>query len=440
MSNRPIVYDQSQGRSYDVLHGWRESLYGLGQAVEDLLGSSGSVVGGLGATSNNTMTIALAAGEVYALAALDTTAYGSLTSDATLTMQQGFAVAQNVVLSTTGISAGQSRYTLIYASFSQTDVIPADDPNAGVLNYINATNPAGPPWSGPANAGTPQNTRRTGVCVITTTNGSPATTGSEVPPNPPGGGVPLYLVDLAFGQSQISQTQILVAGPSAGTGVPSNYAGPSFLAGLQQKLTFGTFAGNPNGLQAGTALGTAGSPAWPNIIWDTVNKTEWLCVTSGSATNAVWQTSNAGIGQLFNVAQFTTSTRTSMTGNAGNAYTVQAWAPGSYVKQSNTSKLVIWLAAPTYAPPGTAPSSITLTIGGQSFTVICVNNQSGDNRGATILNNIFTGLAKGSQAITLSYTRSDATGWVTVFCPNTSDAAYLPASLPATLVIAELGA
>lgn len=286
--HRPIVFDLAQTRDFDILHGWRETLYALGQLAGDVLGSTNSVVAGLGASSNNNMTISLAAGEIYALANVDTTAYGSLSSDTTQTTQQGFALAQSVILTTAGISSGQSRYTLIYAAFSQTDVIPSDDPNGGVLNYLNSSDPSGPPWSGPSNSGVAQNTRRIGVCTISTVTGSAATTGAEVPPNVPGGGVPLYLVDLVFGQSTIGQSQILPAGPSIGTNVPSNYSGPSFLAGLVKKPTVGSFAGNPNGNSAGTTIGSAGSPAQPNLVWDSTDNSLFVCTAGGSATSAAW--------------------------------------------------------------------------------------------------------------------------------------------------------
>jgi hypothetical protein len=62
--------------------------------------------------------------------------------------------------------------------------------------------------------------------------GNVATSGSEAPPNPTAGWVPLYLIDLAFGQMQVTANEILTAGPSVGANVPSNYPQAPFLAGL----------------------------------------------------------------------------------------------------------------------------------------------------------------------------------------------------------------
>ena len=100
--------------------------------------------------------------------------------------------------------------------------------------------------------------------------------------------MPLYLVDLAFGQSVITLAQILPAGPSAGVGVPSNYPAGPFLAGVQQKHTVTSHAGNPNGAVAGTVAGAAGPINAPNIVWDTTNSLLWTCTTSGPAASAVW--------------------------------------------------------------------------------------------------------------------------------------------------------
>ncbi len=232
--DRPEIYDQAQGRDYDVLHGWRETLLGLGQAVLDLLGSNSTVVTGLAATQTGptSLSIDLAAGDIYQLAQVDAASYGSLSVDTTLTMQQGYAASQVLALSTAGLSSGQSRWALIQATFTQTDNIPSDDPNGGLLPYLNTSNPTGPAWSGPNNSGATQPTRRQGICTVSVIYGIAATTGSEVPPNPSANNVGLYLIDLAYGQTAITSSEILVAGPSVGTGVPSNYPQAPFLAGL----------------------------------------------------------------------------------------------------------------------------------------------------------------------------------------------------------------
>ncbi len=46
--------------------------------------------------------------------------------------------------------------------------------------------------------------------------------------------------------------------------------------------------GNPNGFVAGSATGATGVGSPPDIIWDSINRMLWICVTTGTTTSAVW--------------------------------------------------------------------------------------------------------------------------------------------------------
>jgi hypothetical protein len=311
--DRSILYAQEQGRSYDFLSVAREFLRDFGFALADLLGSSGTMASGLAATATSpaSLVVNLAAGRVYQWAVVDATQYGTLGQDYSYTMQQGIAAAQALTFSTSSLSSGQSCYALVQAKFTQTDIIPTDDPNNGVLPYFNANNPANP-FSGPGGTGAPQNTRRTGVCSISIKYGAPATTGSQVAPSPDAGFVGLYIVNLSYGQTQIAQNQIalapnapflaglLNAHHSGGAGqapkvdltsevqhiLPlSNLPGSSTRSGGGIAVRY-TFAGNPNGHVAGTAAVAGVSP--PDECTDTTTGALWVCTTSGTATSAVW--------------------------------------------------------------------------------------------------------------------------------------------------------
>jgi hypothetical protein len=319
--NRTIIYSEEQARDFDVMWGWKDTLYAAAFLQQDMAGGTTSVVSGLAATPTSpaTLSINLTSGRIYQQAALDSTSYGSLPSDSTLVMQQGFAVAQAVALTTSALSAGQSQWALIQAAFSQSDIIRAGDPTNGVLYYWNSANPT-QPFQGPGNTGAANNTERAAVCTVSVVYGSPATTGSEVPPTPASGQVPLYLVDLTFGQTQITSGQIKVAGPSVGTGVPSNYLAAPFLAGLLFQHHKGTpgqapqidltaevkntlpltnlpgsdtvggipvmklNAGNPNGSVAGNASVNGAS----DFAFDTTNKILYVCTVTGTTSTAVW--------------------------------------------------------------------------------------------------------------------------------------------------------
>ena len=335
--DRSTIYTEEQGRSFDILWLQKDAMSAIGGLQVGVMGTNTTVVDGLAATPTGpaSLVVNLAAGHIYEQAEADATAWGSLSSDATVIQQQGYAAAQTVTLATTGLSSGQNRWALIQAQFEQVDAVRSGDPTGGLLYYWNSANPDDP-LEGPGGGATIQNTVRQGVCSITVIYGAAATTGAEVPPNPSVGNVPLYLIDLTYGQTQITSGEIIVAGPSVGPNVPSNYPGAPFVAGLLNshhngkagqapkiKLTSAeevqgilpmanlpassalsgsglsacyTYAGNPNGHVAGVT-GVAGvSP--PDICYDTVNAIIWICTTTGNAASAVWKSVN-GAAKLF---------------------------------------------------------------------------------------------------------------------------------------------
>ena len=320
--DRTIYYTQEQLRSFDLLWSLRDVMTGVAFGDQDILGQVG-MVAGLAATPTSpaSLQVNLAAGRIYQSGVIDATTYGSLSADTNLIMQQGFAAAQTETLSTSALSSGQSQWALIQASFSQVDAIRSGDPTSGVLYYYNSANPS-QPFQGPGGSGASNPTVRTGVMSITTIYGAPASSGTEVPPNPTAGALPLYLIDLTYGQTTITSGQILVAGPSVGPNVPSNYQHAPFIAGLLNahhggfagqapKIQLGSgaevqgvlplanlpasnstgglgvqkqYAGDPNGFVAGNANVNGAS----DMVWDTVNLILWICTTTGTASTAVW--------------------------------------------------------------------------------------------------------------------------------------------------------
>ncbi len=216
-------------------------MVGDSQIAQTVLGATTTVASGFAAsqTATPSLVINLAAGAILEEAAIDATAYGPLQANTNQILQYGSAAAQTVTLSTSGLTAGQSQWALIQVTFAQVDSIATNDPNGGVLLYYNSSNPS-QPFQGPGNSGAQQNTLRSGVASVTVVYGVAATTGSEVPPSASAGAVGLYLIDLTFGQTQITNSEILVAGPSVGTNVPSNYPYAPFLAGLLNSHHSGT--------------------------------------------------------------------------------------------------------------------------------------------------------------------------------------------------------
>ena len=384
--NRSIIYTQEQPRTFDVLNSWRDALIAAGYLQQDIAGGTTAVVSGFTAlaSSPTSLVINLAAGRIYENAQVDGTQFGSLPSDTDLIMQQGFAAPQTVTLSTAGLSAGQSQWALVEASFNQIDVIRANDPTGGVLYYWNSTTPS-VPFQGPNGNGQTQPTEREGVTTITVIYGTAATTGAEAPPTPSAGAVPMYLIDLAFGQTAIAQNQILTAAPSVGANVPSNYPYAPFLAGLLNSHHSGTtghapkilmtelgavssslsgsglpaaysYAGNPNGHVAGVAAVTGVTP--PDLCFDTTNYVMYFCSTTGNAATATW---NAVSGQA------TSFVGGASTGTA-NAQIVNPVAPAGFALVAGYSV--------AFTPGYTNTTATTLAVGGTAATA-CRKNSGG---------------------------------------------------------------
>lgn len=226
MVDRTIINPLEQMRDFDFVQGAKDVMVGVGNLAQDILsGASISTVAGftVTATAPATLTINLGPGRIYTLAAADATTNGSITEDLTTIVQQGANPGQAITLAPP--SAGQSQWNLIQCQFSQVDSVRANDPNAGTVPFYNSSNPTIPNTES-------IDTVRQGLCVLQVITGSAATTGSETPPQPTSGWTPLYLIDIAGGQSQITAAQVKIAQPSIGTGVPTNYPFAPFIAGL----------------------------------------------------------------------------------------------------------------------------------------------------------------------------------------------------------------
>ena len=232
--DRPIIYTQENIRGYDLAKGWQDALKANGKEAQGILGGTTTVAAGLPATPTSpaSLSVNIGTGSIFQLSTLDPTSAGDLPVDGGTYFMQGILWnTQGVTLSTSALSAGQSQWALIQATFGFVDVIRSGDPNAGVLPFYNSANPS-VPLQGQGGSGASLNTERTATVVLSVVYGTPATTGSETPPSAGANNIGLYLIDLTYGQTTITSGDIFVAGPSVGTGVPSNYPYAPFLAGL----------------------------------------------------------------------------------------------------------------------------------------------------------------------------------------------------------------
>ena len=208
---RPISYIGQTVYDWLFTRPAQDNMVALGKLAAAVLGTS-TLANGLAVTPTApaSLQVNVAPGEIYSLAALEATAYGSLAADTThQIVKQGISLDTVPLTINPPGTAGQSINYLVQATFAEQDI--SVDPTSGntpvVLQFYNSSNPQ-VPWSGPGGNGQSSNTFRQGSVVLTAKAGIAATTGSQVTPAPDAGNIGLYVVTVANGQSTITSGNI----------------------------------------------------------------------------------------------------------------------------------------------------------------------------------------------------------------------------------------
>ncbi len=200
--NRHIVYPGQIPLDTDLLNAIQDGYYGLGWIAESVLGTATAIIGlAVEATSPASMQVTVAPGAIYSLQTVDSSAYGSLGTDGNQFVKQGLSTSTQTLTLTAPATVGYSVNYLVQVAFSETDT------DAVILPYYNASDPS-TAWSGPANAGTSQNTVRQDGCVIQLKAGTPAATGSQTTPSADAGYTGVYVITVANGQTTITSSNI----------------------------------------------------------------------------------------------------------------------------------------------------------------------------------------------------------------------------------------
>jgi hypothetical protein len=252
--DRPIIYPQEQARTFDLLNGYVQQLISIGALWNDLSAGITTALGGWAPTYNGNLTVTLGSGRLYQVEDIDTTAYSSLSANTTQVVQQAINPGQTLTFTTAGLTSGQSQWVLVEVIYAQADTIPSNDPTGGVLTYANPASPT-EPYIGPNNAGTSQPTLRQAQAVLQLKYGTPATTGSQVPPSVDAGYQPMYLVNLTYGQTSITSADLFIAGPTV-TPNPPAYTAP-FYTGPAGASTVTSVFGRTGAVVANTGDYTA---------------------------------------------------------------------------------------------------------------------------------------------------------------------------------------
>ena len=253
MSDRQIVYTGAIPQDIDILLTNKNVMIGLGMALQAILGT-GTVVDGLACTPTGpaSLQVLVGQGSIYAQENVDSTAYGSLSSDtAHQIVKQGINLGTKTLTLAVPGTTGQSINYLIEAAYQDADT------GSTVLPYYNSSNPA-VAYNGPANSGVSQNTIRQGQCVIQAKAGVAATTGSQVTPAADAGFTPLWVVTVAHTDTAIN------------SGAISQYPGAPFIPYKLPNLPIRTrLTANTNFYVAATGsdsnTGLASSSPWQTL-------------------------------------------------------------------------------------------------------------------------------------------------------------------------------
>ncbi len=359
--DRSIVYPSSIPLDVDILQPAQDVMIAIGYALQAAYGQN-TVFFGLACqpTAPASMQVTVGPGGVIAPNVIETTPFGSLPADTTDPLvKMGINIATSAFTLTAPTTAGQSQNYLIQGAFSEADDTPA------TLTYFNSQNP-NQPFSGPANSGTPQNTRRAQRANLEVKVGVPANAGTQVTPPVDTGWYGLYVITVAYGQTAITSASITTYpnAPFLSAFLSSHHGGGpgqapkiNLATEVQGILSAGnlpnavgsslSYAGNPNGHVAGTAA-NGGSATPPTMCWDTVDNEWWTCVTSGSATTAQWL-------------------------SALNSHTVQVFtAAGTFVVPAGVTLVKVTVVGGGGSGGGTNPTSssqISVAAGGNAGTV-----------------------------------------------------------------------
>jgi hypothetical protein len=203
MSDRVIVYDGALPQTTDILYSNKFAMIGQAFLNAAVLGSS-TVVAGLicAPTAPATLQVTIGQGSIYQMDPVDASAYGDLGTDTNTVMKQGINYTPKTLTITPPSTAGYSQVFLVQAELQDVDS------GSMVLAYYNSSNPDAP-YSGPANSGTSQFTRRNASCTIALKAGVAAPTGSQTVPTADVGYIGLYTITVVNGQTAINSGNIV---------------------------------------------------------------------------------------------------------------------------------------------------------------------------------------------------------------------------------------
>lgn len=464
--DRLITYPGALPLDTDILTGQKNAHIAVGQLAGAVLGTR-AIVDGLtvAPTGPASLVVNVAPGTMYIQAAVDALGtYGSLAADSThQIVKQGINLDTTPLTLTAPGTVGQSINYLIQAIVVEADANPV------VLPYYNASNPA-VPYTGPANAGTSQNTLRRNTVTVSAKPGAAATTGTQATPSPDAGYTGLAVVTVSQGQTQITGGSIVAQNstnivwaklpdvPAAVQNMTWVYAADTGTADALAVTLTPPPAAYATGLRVVVKKGAAANATTTPTINVNALGTKTIVDRRGSAVAAADLPANAFLVLIydganfrfmgvvaadlgaqntpFNQKQIISTTRTVFAAITG----FTTFATGTYVKKSATSKLIVRLSTNVYdGGTGANCAVMRANIGSTNIETMTHVNDSATSSAAANTEREITGLAAGSYAYTISFGRNDATAWRSIINPTSaSDVAYLPAVTGTSVIFAEI--
>lgn len=235
--DRQTVYFGQLARETDLLLAEQNAMVALAKFSGAVLGLT-TIVNGFTCTPTGpaTLNVLLTPGEIYQLENIEQSTWSSLPTNTNTILKQGVIQSNTSIAITPPGTVGFSQVYLIEVEYQDLDT------GSTVLPYYNAANPA-LPFSGPANAGTAQNTVRQGIVAIQAKAGIAATTGTQVTPTADAGWTGLFTVTVANGQSTITSGNISQV--ASAPFIPATL--PAIPADVQaNKWTYATDTGTTN--------------------------------------------------------------------------------------------------------------------------------------------------------------------------------------------------
>jgi hypothetical protein len=286
--DRQTVYAGQLPQDTDVLLAQRNAMVGLAKLAAAVLGQT-SIVSGFAVTPTGpaSLNIIVGQGEIYQLENLEQSVWGSLAADTHTILKQGInldPVTMGIVPPST---VGYSQNFLVEVQYADLDT------GATVLPYFNAFDSTHP-FSGPANAGTAQNTVRKGVAAIQIKAGIAAPTGTQATPTQDAGWTGVYYVVVANGATTITSGNInvVIGAPT----IPATL--PNIPVGVQDAVWVGSQdTGTANAMVAAFSPAiTALVPRMTVIVKKIASaNTGAVTLDIGTGANAVKRTGGAAL-------------------------------------------------------------------------------------------------------------------------------------------------